>query len=512
MKRTSSCLLLLILLVLPARAQYVTQGPAIGAVTHHSANMYLRTTETATYLVQLSTNAELTDPLEFTASSRDNLDFSAIVEFTGLQAATRYYYSVWVNSRKDTITGHFRTYPEPGTRGTYAFVTGSCQETENMKVFDLIPKYEPYFMMHTGDYTYPDYQIKPDYAADYDLMAYSYQKRYDEKEMKQMLHTVPIDYVYDDNDYVGGSGGRYMKNDNSQYSKLGFNATSKFYVDTFPPFWRSNCIKGYMDFFPGYDMVDTNVGIHHSFKFGNAEFFVLDRCSNKPHGNGYAFRWDEKHERWVFDPPSDHVLYGKEQMDWLKAGLKNSTADWKFIVSGVPFNKNLGLLIEAGMKYQNFGWEGNTGFRVASGFSHYWAGHPTELYDFLNFLEAEDIKDVIAISGDTHHNLMDDGRNAGIPELNASGLSVTGTELGLALNWLGKISGYYKFRKHIWNQGGNGIKNTNMKNAFGHVKIVENEYVELSIIDEDDTEIACMRVFHSSNTDTPRRWKKRDCE
>lgn len=494
------------------QAQMITQGPAIGGVTDSSARMYLRTPEPATYSVKLCLDTNFLETTVFSANSRDSLDYSAIVDLRHLQPDTRYYYQIFVNGIQDTIEGHFRTYPAAGSRGDFTFVTGSCQETENMKVFDVMPTHNPYFLLHTGDYTYPDYQIRPDYSADYETVAYSYQKRYDEKVMKQMLHHVPIDYIYDDNDYVGGSGGKYMKNDNTQYSKLGFGAHSEFLVDSFPYFWRANCIKGYTEFFPGYEMVDTSLGIYHSFTFGNAEFFFLDRCSNKPHSNGYAFRRDEKTGKWVFDPPEDHVLYGKEQMDWLKEGLRNSTADWKFIVSGVPFNKNVRLLIEAGIKYQDFGWEGNTGMRVASGFAHYWAGHPAELYDFLDFLETENIKDVIAISGDTHHNLMDDGRNAGIPEMNASGLSVTGTELGLAINVLGKLTGFYKARKEVWNQGGNGIGNTNMKNAFGKVRIVENQYVEMSIVDEDNMVLTCFRVYHSTNPNTPKRWKKRGCE
>lgn len=510
MKR-NSLFALLLLCTLTVWGQHILQGPAIGGVTHNSARMYLRADTSALYEVELSRDSSMSGALSFQALSRDELDRSAIINMDELDANTTYYYTVKVNGLLDTVQGHFRTYPAPGTRGEFTFVTGSCQETENMKVFDVIPDYDPYFLLHTGDFTYPDYQIRPNYSADYETMAYSYQKRYDEKVMKQMLYNIPIDYIYDDNDYVGSSGGRYVKNDNRQHTK-GFNTEVEFFVDTFPPFWRSNCIKGYMDFFPGYAMVDTNIGIHHSFKFGNAEFFFLDRCSNKPHSNAHAFNYNEKRDKWEFDPPDDHVLYGKEQMDWLKDGLRNSTADWKFIVSGVPFNKNIRFLIEAGIKYQDLGWEDNNGFRVAAGFAHYWAGHPAELYDFLAFLEEEDIKDVIAISGDTHHNLMDDGRNAGIPEMNASGMSVSGTELGLAMNWLGKITGYYRFRKNVWNQGGNGVNNLNMKNAFGKVRIVNNEYVEMSIIDEDKEVLGCFKVYHSTNTNAPKRMNKRTCK
>jgi phosphodiesterase/alkaline phosphatase D-like protein len=367
-----------------------------------------------------------------------------------------------------------------------------------MKVFEAIPKNNPYFLLHTGDYTYPDYQISHDYSAHYDQMAYSYQKRYDEKVMKQMLHTIPIDYIYDDNDYVGGSGGRYEKDNNTQYSKLFFGTENKIWGDSFPDFWRSNCIKGYMDFFPGYEMVDTNFGVFHSFKFGNAEFFFLDRCANTPHANAYAFKYDEKRNKYTFDPPADHVLFGKEQMDWLKNGLKNSKADWKFIVSGVPLNRNLVILINAGLRLQNIGWKGNNGFRLGSGFAHYWAGHPAEINDFYHWLKKENLKDIVVISGDTHHNVMDDGRNAGLAEMNASGMSVTETYLAYYLKIIGKVTGLFKLKKEVWNQGGQGFGNKNFKNAFGKVRIVNNEYVEMSIVDEDNEVVSSFQLYHSS--------------
>lgn len=492
------CCLFLLLCGWPLQAQMITQGPVFGGLTHQSAKVYLRTLQPSVLKIEWSTDSLFAHPASVEGASRQYLDNSVILAITGLQPDTKYYYRLFANGMQDTISAWFRTFPAPGTRGDFTFVTGSCQETENMKVFNAIPLCNPYFLLHTGDFTYPDYQIAPDYSADYTKVAYSYQKRYDEKVMKQMLHTVPIDYIYDDNDYVGSSGGLHEKDNNSQNSLLFFKTENKIWTDSFPGFWRSNCIKGYMDFFPGYEMVDTTNGIFHSFKFGNAEFFFLDRCSNTPHGNKYGFKWDAKRKRYSYEPPNDHVLFGKAQMDWLKNGLKNSTADWKFIVSGVPLNRNMQILINAGMRLQNIGWKGNNGFRLATGFTHYWAGHPAEINDFYNWLKKESIKDIVVISGDTHHNVMDDGRNAGLPELNASGMSVTETYLAYYLKIVGKATGLFSLKKEVWNQGGQGFGNKNFKNAFGRVRIVTNEYVELSIVDEDNQVVSSFKVYHSS--------------
>lgn len=423
-------------------------------------------------------------------------DSSVILLLDRLRPDTKYHYRIFVGQEMDTVKGWFRTFPAVGQKGEYTFVTGSCQETDNMKVFDVMPLHQPYFLMHTGDYTYPDYQIAPDYSSTWGGMTLSYRKRYDEKQMKYMLRTVPIDYVYDDNDYVGGSGGRTCKNDWKAH-KEGGRVVNEMFAPEFPPHWRRNTIQGYDELFPHYPLPDTSEGIYHSFRFGNAEFFVLDRNSAKDRPNMDGFVYDEKKQKWRWDPPDGYALFGKKQMDWLKKGLKESDADWKFIVSGVPLNGACEKLIRAGVNLQNMSMKGFYGFHMAWGFSQYWAGFPEERNDFMRFLEEEDIKDVIVVSGDTHHNVMDDGKNAGLPELNASGLSVTGTELAYYLKLIGAFTFQYRMKK-IWNQGGNGLGNKNLKNAFGKVRIVSDDYVELSIVDEDNTVIGSFKVPHSS--------------
>ncbi|MBI1287311.1 MAG: hypothetical protein GC178_06995 [Flavobacteriales bacterium] len=489
--------LILLAFSFAAHAQYITHGPVIGALTDSSARMYLRTTVPDAIITLHVAHDTSYQPVQvYLGRPEVEKDSSVILTLDRLSPNTKYFYRIFVGQELDTINGWFRTFPTEGKKGEYTFVTGSCQETENMKVFDVIPLHDPYFLMHTGDYTYPDYQIAPDYSSTWDGMTYSYRRRYDEKEMKYMLRTVPIDYVYDDNDYVGGSGGRYCKNDWHAHKEHG-RVINEMVAPEFPAFWRRNTIKGYDELFPHYPLPDTSEGIFHSFKFGNAEFFVIDRNSAKDRPNKDGFVFDEKKKKWRWNPPEGYALFGKKQMDWLKQQIKASNADWKFIVSGVPLNGACEKLIRAGVKIQNMSMKGFYGFHMAWGFSQYWAGFPEERYDFMQFLEDNDIKDVIVISGDTHHNVMDDGKNAGLPELNASGMSVTSTELAYYLKLIGTFTFQYRM-KNIWNQGGNGLGNKNLKNAFGKVRIVNDEYVELSIIDEDNEVISSFRVPHSS--------------
>jgi phosphodiesterase/alkaline phosphatase D-like protein len=180
-------------------------------------------------------------------------------------------------------------------------------------------------------------------------------------------------------------------------------------------------------------------------------------------------------------------------MDWLKKSLLASTADWKFIVSGVPLNGACQKFIRAGVNLQQFEVKGWTGFQLALGFSRYWVGYPVERNDFMQFVQSNNLKNIIVISGDTHHNVMDDGQNAGFPELNASGLSVETTELAKYLKLIGNVTGQYRMKK-IWNKGGNGLTRRENKNAFGKVRIVNKEYVELSVVDENNKVVSAFKV------------------
>jgi len=484
--------LLLAVYSLPVVAQNITHGPVMGAVTSSSCKVYLRTVSPAQVSVTCHPYAVSNNFHIRFGETTTQSDNSVVIQLTDLNPDTKYIFKIEVNGKYDTTRGSFKTFPKEGAKGDFTFVTGSCQETENMKVFEAMPKNDPYFLMHTGDFTYPDYMIARNYAATQEGIDSSYRRRYNEKVMKQMLYNVPIDYIYDDDDYVGASAGRYCTNDLVSKREHG-KITYTMPADTFPPLWRSNVIKGYADYFPHYDLPDTSEGIFHSFKSGNAEFFVIDRNSCKDPPDGDVFKYNAKRHRWYFAPDSSIALFGKKQMDWLKTAIKNSDADWKFIVSGVPLNGACEKLIQAGVKIQKLHYKEWYGFHLASGFGHYWAGFPYERNDFLNFVKQNNIKNIMVISGDTHHCVMDDGTNAGFPEMNASGLSVSTTELAKYIKLIGNGFGLYRF-KRIWNQGGIGITTKECKNGFGKVRIVGSDYVELSIVDEDNKTISSFKV------------------
>lgn len=116
-------------------------------------------------------------------------------------------------------------------------------------------------------------------------------------------------------------------------------------------------------------------------------------------------------------------------------------------------------------------------------------------------MENEQINNVMVISGQTHHNVMDDGTNSYFSELNASGLSVLSTELAYQMNLNAPLFGQPPIVDSLWNSGVNGLFNTNFLNGFGKVEVYGADSVKMCIIDEDNVALSCMTVY-SDGTDS----------
>jgi phosphodiesterase/alkaline phosphatase D-like protein len=494
-------MLLVFMFTASLSAQNITHGPMIGGITANDARVYIRTNIATSFALEYSTDSLFTTYQSINSATVDTLDNTKIVDLSSLTSSTNYYFRCRINGTIQDVKGYFKTFPKDGEADHLVFVTGSCQETENMKVFNVMPMHKPDLFIHTGDFTYPSYQI-PDiigYPQEWSAIELAWRRRNEEPICKDMLMKIPIAYMPDDDDTWGNS--RYFKGGGAQVKYE--NGKLINYFDLIPRTqeMRTNCLKGYKKFFPGYPMVDDTAGYYHSFKAGNCEFFMLDVRSLNT-GGWNNLRYNANQNLWTFrgNNPSQSIL-GQQQLDWFLEALKNSTATWKFIVSGVPFNRNIQSLVELplliqGMEFNIAGYPG-TGFRLSYSLSDYFGAYAFEREKILKYIKSNDIKNVMVISGDTHGCAIDDGKNAGLPEMNASGLSVSSTELYFQFNEVLRQIGF-DLDKWLWNKGGLGIGNDNIKNAFGKIEVFGNDSVQLCIIDEDNITIACHTVKNNS--------------
>lgn len=487
-----------ILIAFASNAQFVTHGPVVSGVTPNAARVYVRTTQASKVEIQLSTDANFTSHVSVIDSTKDWRDSSNIINVANLNAYTTYYYRVLVNDVLDTVRGYFKTFPMEGTKGNYTWSVLSCQEFGTYNTFNALYERQPELVLHTGDWSYPDYQIPGDHRTDWGLQQLSWRKKYNEQKMPKCIRSAVFDYVPDNHD---GSGQRDNINYVSNYVDTNGMVHNVVTVEAVPPLAVQNVFKGYYEYFPGYHAADSTIGMYHSYRYGNAEVFFVDgrHCGN---GQDSTFRFDSINNYWVFDPKPGQTLLGNPQMQWLKNGLENSTADWKFIVSGVMFNRNFRKVIQVSLTLQSLlfslGGTSGTGFTLAHGISSNWCAYPAEQDGLLNFISQNNIKDVIVLSGHVHTNVMDNGQNAGLPELNTGPAAGYGAELTYYIDSVMQLLGQGTAIDSLWNGGGQGVNNQNFKSGFGMVEIFGSDSVVMQIVDEDNLPVSSMTIKHSS--------------
>jgi len=470
--------------MLPAQA-VVTHTPCVGAVTSSSARISVRTDVAAS--VQIKINGQTT-PAVTTQADRD---FFVIIDLANLQPNTVYNYVPVVDGvEQSAFAGSFKTFPTPGETSNFSFLFGSGQQAvyddPNSgfgNIFPIMANEDALFFLHQGDWGYPDTTDSEQgdslnfFAKHLDLIYQSYESRFDPGyPMSEMLKVFPVDYVWDDHDWVNN-------NCDVTYMSQG----------------GSNSIQVYQEVFPSYPLASASRGLWHKFSCGNVDIFMVDnRAQRDP--NSHALYWHPTLNRYVFvaNYQDNHTILGEEQMNWLIDELKASTADWKIISSGTPFNPATRGLIELALLLQGTQYDPltdpATGAKLsmaylAEEFSDKWSGFPASVYKLLKGIIDSSIENVIFISGDTHNSGIDDGTNSLIPELMGGPLDRTNQQI-VAMS-------KHAFYVDIWNKGGHTYDNAippDLGNAYGKVTIFGSDSVRLEVVSEKQNVLASHTV------------------
>lgn len=465
---------LLIFFHVNALAQTIVSGPVVGAVTSTSAKLVFFTDIPANgelhLTPQYSPNLILSFPF---STNRFNV---AKIELAQLQPSTLYQYSLVVNSIPQEQKGYFKTYPVPGDTGRFSFVLGSCTEQRhNDSIFIEIQQHQPAFFLHLGDWLYANNfkEEKFYYAQSLEHQKELFQKRYEMPNLKKLLQTTPIDFVFDDEDGVCDDFSR------KSYTELKMNGNKTAIQEVpYPDSLRTTIIRGLHDFFPSYTEIDNQS--YHSFEYGNVEFFFLDTRSTRSPNTECLYQ--SKQGKWKYKVPKGHTILDSTQLQWLLTKLQNSKADWKFIISGVTFNQSYKKVLDMCLRVQHRTFpNGLNGSYVAASLATMWFAFPETQTTLLNFCHDNKIKNVIVLSGDAHTAAIDDGRNSGFPELMAGGLAQQNSKIASII--------YNQLHLNLWNRGGQGIGNSNFNDAFGKVEVFGKDAVQLSAVDKYGNEI-----------------------
>ena len=482
--------------LISALTQSISHGPVIGGMTDSQFKIYVRSVDAVNVKIEVSQSIVFSNPI----SATNNIDFlkdsSTIITINGLQANTSYYYRVYLDNIH-VFNDQISTFPLDDQAGNYVFGVGSCvSHNHPQQIVDVIRMNYPSLFIYTGDWGYPDqlYGNSTNYFPSISgAIEESYHDRYADIYARSMLSSIPIDYVYDDHDFVkdncsGQSASSVYFNPNTQQTSL-----SEY---TYSSTLKRNSVIGYDTYFPHYELPDTSNGIYHSYKMGNAEFFVLDLRFSRT-ANTACFVQDSS-GKWLFKADSSHTILGIAQKSWLSNALLNSNADWKFIISPVTYNKSFSQIMNLMIALQdfNFNYNGNIidGMFMAGVFCDGWAGFPTDREWLFNTCQNNNIENVIILSGDTHSSAIDDGANSGFPEMMAANLAQENSKIAYYIDSI--------YVNSLFNKGGQGINNYNFNYAFGKVEIFGSDSCKLSLIDNYNQLIANHTVLASSLTST----------
>lgn len=478
-------LLMMVCLIVPTiEAQHITHGPVWGAVTDSSGKVYLRTSEPASFTLEISEDSNFSDVLTYSGTTRGSSDTSSILELKGLKADTRYFYRIYLDNELALERSRFSTFPSVGEAGNHVITFGSCHGVNDSiqdSLYLTMADYDPDIFLQIGDWQYPDRGFSTAdtqfYSTDMANVVSAYRERYSRGPfLPDVLKSLPVGYMYDDHDFTGNEAGR----NSVPYKDFGGDSVTLSRIPYPSDQTRNNVIEAYQDYFPHYPLQDTDEGIYHKFRLGNAVFFMLDIRSNRS-DNLDAFEKDPETGEWSFNPSEDRTILGQKQLNWLLEELTQTEAMWKFLVTPVIFNQSHQDLLSSFLNVAQI-VQGDEALSSAAILADKWAGFPKDQDTILQVIEEQDISNVIALSGDAHTAAIDDGSNAGVPEILSGNLAQRNSRM------VAKIDSYYV--EPVWNQGGQGLDNNNFNSTFGKVEIFGNDSVRLSIHDRHDQVIA----------------------
>lgn len=348
----------------------VTHGPYVSAVTESSAIVFVRVSGAALVWIVYSPDPTFGGNALRSAvhSATADSDFTVRIPLAGLQPETVYFYKVMINGKAQalSVAPRFRTAPTPDSLTDFRFaVFSDAARWEGMRAmaYRAAAKDNPDFALQIGDLDHRDPGLQPlpiaidnwrvmhrdmlhDYAAGQDLA-------------NAILPYTPFYHVWDDHDYGANNADR-----------------------TAP--WKAAATRAFKEYFPLPALPNPSGGLWYSFRFAQAEIFMLDLRSQRdpnddPDGPGKSML--------------DGAVIPNGQKEWLKSALLASAARWKLVVSSSVWNPN-SKQVDSWYLFQN------------------------EQRELVQFIRDNGIQGVIILSGDLHTGgAIDDGTNSYFPEV-----------------------------------------------------------------------------------------------
>lgn len=270
----------------------ISHGPMLGAVSEHTANIWVRTTMPAEINYTLSevdtVSGELTQKVHTTSESDNTYTF----RFHNLKKETKYRYAVHVGKSKEQAT--FTTLGSSLREKTirivygYGYKHGENKRKPGTSVFMDMASRKADLTLFLGDFPYTATGAKEEVRN-------GHKRLRNVVGFRQLTSSTPTYGIYDDHDFGPNNCDGTHKNADEA-------------LTAFKEYWPN----------PSYGL-PYDKGIYSSFVVGDIEFFLLD--------GRYSARKSQK------------TMLGQIQYRWLCTGLKKSRSRYKVLVSGTQFSR-----------------------------------------------------------------------------------------------------------------------------------------------------------------------------
>jgi alkaline phosphatase D len=340
-------------------------GPMVGHTTPTSTRIWVETSEPADVRIDYWLKPRLwydgptlPKPVHLgSATGRTTADapHTAVVELRDLPPGWMMNYTVLLNGRPQralttqSVSLMPPDSPSDGVRGgppAFAVAFGSCNHPPRapiQPIWTQILRRRPAAFIFLGDNNYlpkdPEmYDIAP--AALRIVVADTHRNMRNIAGLRDLMSSTPSYGIWDDHDFGPNNSDRTFPHRHTT-------------LELFQRYWPN----------PAHGVRDVP-GVFHSFRIVDVEFFMLDN----------------RYHRDPKSPSGAGTMFGGAQLDWLKRGLKASTAVFKVI------------------------GQGGTSLVDSSGEG--WTDYRAERDDFLAWLFRENISGVFFIAGDWHVGVL----------------------------------------------------------------------------------------------------------
>nr|WP_180204396.1 alkaline phosphatase D family protein [Pseudomonas sp. SbOxS1]NYU04277.1 alkaline phosphatase [Pseudomonas sp. SbOxS1] len=379
----------------------LTDGVQSGDLLGDTAIIWSRCDRPAIMVVEWDTRSLFSNPRRFVSALADaRTDFTARVELTGLPADQAIFYRVHFEDAQSGVAsepwfGHLRSVPQ--TRRDIRFVWsgdtagqgfGINPDIGGMRIYEAMRLRLPDFFIHSGDTIYADGPIpaqlatesgrvwrnitseaKSKVAETLDDYRGNYRYNLMDENVRRFNAEVPQIWQWDDHEVVNNwSPGtvldkRYSHEDIHSLVSRGRQA----WLEYAPMRWQAD---------------GGGKRIYRQLDYGPLlTVFVLDMRSYR--GANDANLGDAK------------AFLGREQLDWLKAALKASKAQWKVIAADM----SIGLGAPDGEVSPGVTrWEA-----VANGDPGPAQGRELEIAELLGFLRVQQVRNFVWLTADVHY-------------------------------------------------------------------------------------------------------------